>query len=137
MAKMSKLNSEATGVFFTLIDGLLENGAFSTFDKHNYLPERSGGIMSVHVECIGKNRYSVAHYYDQNGDLMSDPQMTFWVCGRNVFPCSYTLHSFGRFEVSTRFDENEMPVEFCENLQKGHANFADFWMMNIEEQQDI
>ncbi len=137
MKQLRKLNKEATETFMTLICGLSEPGACTTFDKHDYLPKRSGGIMSVHVDCIGKDRYSVAHYFEQNGDLMSDPQMTFWVCDGKVYPCSYTLHSMGLFQNSIHFDENEKPKSFRKGQQHSQAEFVNGWMENIKDQQEL
>lgn len=138
MSKLTKLDENATKVFLQLIDGLQEPGAYKVFDKHNYLPERNGGIMSVHIECIGTSQYSVAHYYEQNGDLMSDPHMSFWVCDGNVYPASFTQHGlFQRFEVSIRFDENCVPNGFKVKIQREHADFANFWMKNIADQQEL
>lgn len=138
MTEMAKLNEKAANIFFNLIHGLLEPGAHKVIDKHNYLPERNGGIMSVDVECIGIARYSIAHYYEQNGDLMSDPEMTFWVRDGYVYPASFVQHGFfQRFETSIRFDEEDMPNGIRASLQRKHANFADFWMKNIADQQEL
>lgn len=52
------------------------------FPESNYIRLESGGFMPLVIERIGKGPrnlplISVAHYYEQNGDLMRDPEMTF------------------------------------------------------------
>ena len=121
-----------------LVSGLSESGAYKTLDKHNYLPERSSGIMSVHVECIGKDRFSIAHYFEQECDLMSDPQMTFWVCEGKVFPCSFTQHGgIQIFENALLFDENGQPHSANAQKIQELSTFANDWMNNINDQQEI
>jgi len=138
MEKLTHLNTVATAIFFKLIDGLMEQGACKTLDKHEYLPERKSGIMSVHIECIGENRHSVAHYFEQNGDLMSDPQMTFWVASGKVFPTSFTQHgAISIFQNAILFDEHNQPHSSRVNLLIELSEFVNDWMDNIKDQQDI
>ena len=37
---------------------------------------KADGFMDLVVEKIGEDEYSLCHYYEQNGDLMRDPEMT-------------------------------------------------------------
>ena len=43
--------------------------------------DRGTGFMPVHVECLQRTAlgflYSIAHYYEQNGDLVADPDVVF------------------------------------------------------------
>lgn len=133
-----EINKEATEIFMKLVSGLLESGAHKTLDKHNYLPERNGGIMSVHVECIGKDRFSIAHYFEQECDLMSDPEMTFWVCEGKVFPCSFIQHGgLPILENALLFDENDQPHSANAQKIQELSIFANDWMNNINDQQEI
>ena len=72
---MKNLNQKATKVFMLLVDGLKEPGDAKKIDNTN------GAFMTVHVELIHQNEhgrhYSIAHYYEQNGDLMRDPDVVF------------------------------------------------------------
>ena len=136
--KHLQINKEATTIFMQLISGLSETGAHKTLDKHNYLPKRKSGFMSVHVECIGKDRFSVAHYFEQNGDLMSDPQMTFWVYDGRVFPASFTQHgSIQIFQNALLFDEDDLPHSAKVQMIQELLVFANDWMNNIKDQQEI
>ena len=72
---MHFLDKSAEKVFHTLIEGLKEPGDAKKIDNTN------GTYMPVHVEIFDRSQYgnhvSIAHYYEQNGDLMKDPEMTF------------------------------------------------------------
>ena len=49
-------------------------------------------MMDLVIEKIGENRLSVAHYYTQNGDLMSDPEIVFRIDRDHWVPVRYTQH---------------------------------------------
>lgn len=136
---VSWLNDNAAAVFKKLIKGLVKPGENKVLDKHNYLPDRNGGLMSVHINCIGKDQYSIAHYYEQNMDLMADPEMEFWVsAGGAVIPTSFTQHGFPqRCERSVFLDDNGNPNKANLRMQRSHTDFANFWMENIADQQEI
>ena len=48
--------------------------------------------MPLAIEKIGDDRLSVAHYYTQRGDLMSDPEVVFRLTGDTWTPVRYTQH---------------------------------------------
>lgn len=123
------LNPYAEAVFNQLIRDLTLGAALK-------LDAAKGTVMAVHVEQLTERHYSVAHYYEQNGDQMADPEMTFYRCehGR-VFPCSYQQDSLGIYRMGLEITdlgivEGENPKE-----QADQADFANVWMKNIAEQQ--
>ena len=81
------MSKEAKAVFITLVDQLN-----SSEDKQSIKIDVNGpnsGIMALHIEKIntvsflGSDNlpvYSFAHYYEQNGDMMRDPDIEFIVC---------------------------------------------------------
>jgi len=87
--------------------------------------------------------YSLAHYYTLNGDLMSDPEMTFIVVtGEDgisspetvkVIPCSFTQSDMGVYEESVRFS-SETAAEYDTEMQTDHTEFANVWLTNIQDQ---
>lgn len=102
------------------------------------LDAAKGTFMAVCVEQLTERHYSVAHYYEQNGDQMADPEMTFYRCehGR-VFPCSYQQDSLGIYRMGLEITdrgvvEGENPKE-----QANQTAFANQWMKNIAEQQRL
>ena len=83
--------------------------------------------------------YSIAHYYEQNGDLMRDPEMTFLVndYDKKVYPISYQTDGiFGGYEEGAIF-ENDLLTGIRKQLNNAHKNFANTWMTNIEMQQSL
>ncbi len=80
--------------------------------------------------------YSLAHYGEQNGDLMCDPEMTFLLgSGGLVFPLSYRNDFMGVDQVAA--EPSEKGVRFNERLQRELCSFASDWFRNLEEQQDL
>ncbi|EIE01477.1 DUF6908 domain-containing protein [Leptospira licerasiae] len=57
-------------------------GGIKALKSKNSLRLRSEGYMDLVLEYVGKgprnlDTISVAHYYEQNGDLMRDPEIVF------------------------------------------------------------
>lgn len=102
------------------------------------LDAAKGTFMAVCVEQLTESHYSVAHYYEQNGDQMADPEMTFYRCPHGkVFPCSYQQDGLGIYRMGLEITdlgvvEGENPKE-----QADQAQFANQWMKNIAEQQRL
>ena len=46
-------------------------------DGYVKIDNARGIFMPVIVEQVGRNQISIAHYYEQNGDLMADPEIVF------------------------------------------------------------
>jgi hypothetical protein len=99
-----------------------------------------GAFMPVHVErletyCVG-TAYSVAHYYTQNGDLMSDPRMEFLRSGGgDWYPTYFEQHGgFPLAQESVLFDSRQV-VSYRPRMQRDQAVFAGQWMQNIRHQQ--
>jgi len=51
-------------------------------------------LMDLHIEKLAADSLSVAHYYTQRGDLMSDPEIVFDTVGDEWTPIEYTQHGF-------------------------------------------
>jgi len=132
---MKSLSKTATKTFQKLIAGITEYGEGRKVDNSNgtYMP------VSVHLLTqtpLGKV-YSVTHYFEQNGDLMSDPDMTFLLADLNgeVYPMTYRQDSLGMYQVAVQFDNGKTLVR--PKLQKDLATFANRWMGSIKRQQSL
>jgi hypothetical protein len=97
------------------------------------------GYMPVHIECLqvsGLGRhFSIAHYFEQNGDLVPDPDVVLvrradgsWV------PISF--QNSIAYRVAVRWLEDGT-IEVDERQQRDLASFVNTWMKNIREQQDL
>ena len=87
-------SKSAAKVLDTLVAGLVEPGQSKKIDN------TGGAFMPVHVECISETAhgvmYSVAHYYEAQGDLVADPEMELLRDETGAwFPVSISMASRG------------------------------------------
>ena len=113
-------------------------------------------FMPLTIEQIGEgigtpwgdgNMYSLCHYYEQNGDLMQDPEMCFVVVDKRgndpnawehveIVPCRFEQANLAIYQESVKIKDNRLST-FHRAQQADHAEFADIWLSNIEQQQFI
>jgi len=133
---MRGINQKAKAIFEKMTDGM------TTVCSHRRFDNAEGVYMAAIVECIGQCDwgliFSVAHYYEQCGDLVSDPEMTF-LKGRdgNIYPLSYQQAGLGIYQESILFGADGNPEKLNKKLQKDHAIFAGQWFENIQYQQQL
>jgi len=116
--------------------------------RGNHIPLENAPYMRLVVEYIGQGprgllAIAVAHYYEQNGDAMRDPEMVF-----EVNPDEEGLASWKQGEwcpVSFRQDSLDVyreavflcdvnQVAICPKLVVRLNEFAREWDRNIEQQ---
>lgn len=114
----------------------MENG-YTKIDNAN------SSFMPVSVEEILNNdKYmivSVAHYYDQNGDLLCDPEMCFiYIKAVDSYMPSYFKQDgfLGREQESVLFEDGIIKGVRTK-LQADHTSFANMWLRNIKNQQNL
>lgn len=56
---------------------LFDNNGSSLNDESVYFEVKREGYMPLHVERLPGNRLAVSHVYEQNGDLIRDPEVVF------------------------------------------------------------
>lgn len=107
---------------------LLENiaGPIFTEDVY-YLKYASKGMLDLNIEKIYDDRIAMSHYYEQNGDLMADPDIEISVDKENklLIPKAYQLDTLGIYQ-----DEISNP-KLGDELNK----FLPTWIQNIKDQQ--
>lgn len=145
---MKAISKEASAILEAMISDLVELGDSKKIDNAN------GSYMPVHVERIGENRFgvmfSVAHYGEQCGDLMRDPEMIFLARHGYMidnpkaqpdqlyfFPIYFRNDYMGIERFSVEFDEADSIIRYDRREQRDEAIFANTWMANIKEQQEI
>jgi hypothetical protein len=128
-ASMKPVSATAQRVLEKLIDGL-------DVGQSRKIDNASGTFMAVHVERVGEDFFSVAHYFVQQGDMMADPDVVFWRTGGRFYPVEYTQHSLGIYQHLVTF-ENGRPVRFMARQQADVASFTTTWMRNIKQQQEL
>lgn len=93
-------------------------------------------FMAVSVDRLTDHMYSVGHYYEKNGDLMADPDMTFFcdVSGA-VYPCTFQQDNLGIYRVGLAVNDTGSVTHVHAREQREQTEFANRWMRNIAEQQ--
>lgn len=100
------------------------------------------GYMDLCIEALGykdhegRPVYSVAHYGEQNGDLMRDPDVTMGVDRENgtVEPLTYQNDYIGRYwEVYKDFVDGK-PTKYYPAMKKDLAAMVTAWAKNIKAQ---
>lgn len=140
MSTMKPVNRQTAAILNKLTQGLHDpalDGALSS-RKYDNAPDV---YMPLCVECIGRDLYSLAHYGEQNGDLMRDPEMVFYRAplpdGR-WYPVSFRNDYAGAFRACVEFaDDGRTPARFYPREQREQADFARMWMANVREQQGV
>ncbi len=107
---------------------------FPDFFKQNYTAmqlQAGESMMPLKIESIGDNEISIAHYYRQNGDSMSDPEMTFRIDHEKgtLEPLTYQQDGLGLYQQV--YPE---PGKWIPKLRKDLNRFTNQWFRNIEEQ---
>lgn len=106
-----------------------------------------GPIMPVSVEILHTNPQgvfmAVAHYYEQNGDLVPDPTMTFFRSNNNDLESGLPLfipvefQDDRRFDETVEFDSQGFIKKYRKELINDLISFTSLWMKNIRQQQGI
>lgn len=132
---MKALDTKARAVMEILIEGLQIGG-------HRVIDNAKGAFMAVHIEKLRETEqgtlFSVAHYYEQNGDLMRDPDMEFLKVGVDFYPVYFRQDGGGARETEAAVYDSDGKIESYDlKVQAKLASFADQWMRNIKEQQNL
>ena len=132
---MKTLNSTSTATLNKMVS-MLEDG----YIKIN---NTGSSFMPVSVEAIFDNEkymvVSVAHYYEQNGDLMADPEMLFIYnkAMKVFFPSYFKQDGFMGSEQESVIMENGEIKGYKAKMQADHSSFANQWLRNIKSQQNL
>ena len=125
---MKALDTKAEKIFRQLTDGLSRAG------DHRKIAN-SKSFMALHAEIIGRHGdwpiFSLAHYYEQNGDLVCDPDVTF-LAAEQVHPLTFEQGGVV-YQVAVRFEDNA--IHLNERIQGQITTFCNQWLRNIAEQQ--
>ena len=132
MRCIKALSRRAVAVFRVLTEDVTKVG------DHRKV-ELNDQYMSVCVEAVGTTPQgaiivSLAHYFEQNSDLMADPEVTFVVARDDyVFPISFRQDNLGVDRQYVRWEGDK--VFWNLPMQNDLATFCNTWMENIRRQQ--
>ena len=86
------------------------------------------------IEVIDTHQVSVAHYFEQHGDLIADPEIVFWTGDGQWTPIAIGQVLTGWREVVQLALDGRCMVTFMRRAQADVASFADVWAANIRDQ---
>ena len=139
---MKSLNSKATMTIQKLYDAMSDPKYRQDEDGNYGKIANSPALMPVVVEKVGNltgygEIISIAHYGKQNGDLMADPEMTFVIVDGKYYPISFKNDYVGLYQEVFDYNEEGEPEAIDIQLQSNLTDFANEWMMSIQEQQRL
>lgn len=134
---MKHLNVAGKKVMDTLTEGIND---YDQAKKIQNNPSKT--IMAVCVEMINRTSqgpvFSVAHYYEQAGDLMRDPDMTFLRgADGEYYPLTYQQDGLGIDQDAIDWDDQGNIKSFRPKMQADFVSFGNLWMQNIKDQQKL
>ena len=94
-------------------------------------------FMPVNVTRTSTTTIAVSHTYIMNGDVVSDPDMEFYIGPMGSwYACHYQdYYGYQRsLELAPGSDGKLHPVTIKRRLQAQHAQFASMWVNNIARQ---
>ncbi len=132
---MNCLGVKAATTFCSIVNGLREPG------DSRRIGDGSNGYMPLSIECIEICShgliYSLAHYSEQNGDLMRDPELTFLHNNDGeILPLSYRNDFVGVDQIAVEMLEHS-GWKVNAKLQRELMLFSTDWLRNISQQQDL
>jgi hypothetical protein len=106
--------------------------------RHHPIKVEVDGFMPLCIEWIGTGPrgfplISIAHYYEQNGDLCRDPDCEVEVHNDVWYPCSFRNDSLGIMqEVSKQDDQGRVMID--KRPYEQLRGFLLVWDRNIRDQ---
>jgi N12 class adenine-specific DNA methylase len=102
--------------------------------RYRYMKLKADGFMDLIIEKLMDDRISLSHYYTQNGDLMSDPDMEIIVDHENykLMAATFRQDNLGIYQEVYPEEGKWIP-----NLSKELNRFLEDWLKNIERQGHI
>ena len=104
-----------------------------------YLRIENPPYMVLVIEAVdnsgpsGMPALSVAHYGEQNGDLMRDPEMMFELAAGPQLNPFYWRDDYSGIEQWSRYMDDGL-YRFHTELHKQHEQFAKLWDSNLRQQ---
>ena len=107
---------------------------FKLNNSELFMPLVVERLHTTKVLGIEYTVFSFAHYYEQNGDLVPDPDMTFY-CNdtEGIFPA--TFQNAYRYDEAITGSGNAVTVQV--KLMQSLSEFANVWMCNLKAHQGI
>jgi hypothetical protein len=133
---MQAISDDKKDFFIGLLTGI------SDWDPAKKI-DNTPGFMPLHIERIGYDLaghgavyYSMAHYGEQNGDLMRDPDVILAITHDGIYPMSYRNDYAGFLGEYIEVENGRLNC-VDEKMQSDLCGFVETWLDNIQEQQKL
>jgi uncharacterized protein YqiB (DUF1249 family) len=128
---MKKINSVYDTIYRKLEKlGLIKEGKL-TFEE--YLKLKSGGFMDLNIDVLEVThdsiKISLAHNYEQNGDLVPDPDMEI-----RIYPDSKMAEALTFQDSRSYTMVYPEPNKINPKAKKELNHFLNFWLGNLIKQ---
>ena len=123
---MSKKDSKILDKIF----GGMEEGASKRIDN-------SKTYMFLSAERLTNHLYSMAHYFESNGDLCSDPDMELLKTKSGQWYPVAIQQSFGYTRAILEYDIDGKPTKAYSRKYADLRSFLSMWLKNVKEQQGL
>ncbi len=95
-------------------------------------------FMPAVVQRLEERLYSVTHYFESYGDLVADPDMTFWKSPLGPWvPVSFEMPGLGCRRIAMTIADDGTPHGADVDVVEELGEFASEWMVNIRDQQSL
>ena len=98
----------------------------------DYISMKQEGFDDLVLEYIGEGEYSLAHYSEQNGDMMRSPEITFRIKENEIIPTSY-LGDYTATYVELEYRSDKEYNEVLDIFKTWVRNIANQFYSSIEK----
>ena len=131
-------NIKPVGIRAKKILDIVTNGLKEPGDGHKINNDETYIPLSVNYVYDAQDHpvFSLCHYIEQNGDLMTDPEVLFWKIGETYYPLSFRNNFI---PMDNNYVElcDEGGIRFNAKAQNDLASFCNTWMQNVKHQQKL
>ena len=131
------LSPKAYQIFKVLVDMARADEEHATkLDRSEFMPVC---IEIVYKVSGSEEHVSIAHYGQENGDLMRAPELIFFHDRKEgkAYAMNYRTAYGGTWEVSINEGDDGRPSQVNQVRQRQHTEFAELWLKNIKHQQGL
>jgi len=98
---------------------------------------KQGAMMDANFEFLDQDeegRYviSLSHYYEQNGDLVADPEMEIRI--DPILQTAEALHFYNAIVFQEVYEKSEKHVKVDRHQKKSQNDFLQLWLRNLVNQ---
>ncbi|MCA9330790.1 hypothetical protein KC957_01975 [Candidatus Saccharibacteria bacterium] len=124
-------NMKSSPTMQRIITQLADKHKVDLTQLEGYLRLQQPAYERLVIETIGQDLVSVAHYFEQNGDLIPDPDVVFYTRTGEWIPIEIT-HSLGMYGIYATVHETKPYLRMRDIVRQADlANFTEMWALNL------